>query len=66
MPAVWSSSHMRRIEMRILCLDFPRYVIIDERQRYWTGQGWSHSRRHALLYADSERLRTDIEKLQSR
>ena len=65
--ALRSSSCMAlRIETRILCLDFPRFVIIDERHRYWTGRGWSRQMRDALLYADADLLQRDVERLRSK
>jgi hypothetical protein len=51
-----------KIEMRIINVTFPRFVIVD-RRRYWTGTGWSRSLRAALLYAHADLLRDDIEKL---
>ncbi len=57
-----------KIEMRIINVVFPRFVIVDGRGRYWTGderpgKGWSRRLRRALLYAHAELLRQDIEKL---
>ena len=51
-----------KIEMRIINVTFPRFVIVD-RRRYWTGNGWSRKLRDALLYAHADFLRDDIEKL---
>jgi len=51
-----------KIEMRIVNVTFPRFVIVD-RRRYWTGNGWSLRRRDALLYAHADLLRQDIEML---
>jgi len=51
-----------KIEMRIINVTFPRFVIVD-RRRYWTGRGWSRELRDALLYAHADLLRDDIEKL---
>jgi hypothetical protein len=51
-----------KIEMRIVNVTFPRFVIVDRRQ-YWTGRGWSRCLRDALLYAHADLLREDIEKL---
>ena len=50
-----------KIEMRIINVNFPRFVIVDGRGRYWTGKGWS--RKRFLLYAHADLLREDIEKL---
>jgi hypothetical protein len=49
--------------MRIVNLDFPRFVIVNGRGRYWTGKGWSVKLREALLYAHADPLRDDIERL---
>jgi hypothetical protein len=54
-----------KIEMRIINVDFPRFVIVN-RRRYWTGEGWSRSLGRALLYADADFLRDDIERLKIR
>ncbi len=43
-----------------------RYVIQDERGRYWTGRGWSRRPRRALLYAHADFLREDIEELKAK
>jgi hypothetical protein len=51
-----------KIEMRIVNVQFPRFVIVD-RHRYWTGRGWSLKRRDALVYAHADLLRDDIEML---
>ena len=54
-----------KIEMRIINVNFPRFVIVN-RSRYWTGDGWSRSLHRALLYADANVLRDDIERLKIR
>ena len=51
-----------KIEMRIINVTFPRFVIVNHR-RYWTGRGWSRRLRRALLYAHADFLRNDIEML---
>ena len=51
-----------KIEKRIINLDFPRFVIARGR-RYWTGRGWSRRLHRALLYADADVLRDNIERL---
>ena len=51
-----------KIEMRIINVTFPRFVIVDRRW-YWTGDGWSRRLRRALLYAHADLLREDIAKL---
>ena len=51
-----------KIEMRIVNVTFPRFVIVD-RRRYWTGRRWTRTSRDALLYAHADLLRDDIEKL---
>ena len=52
-----------KIEMRIINVRFPRFVIVDGRGRYYTGKGWSRKLRRSLLYASADLLRNDIEKL---
>ncbi len=51
-----------KIEMRIVNVRFPRFVIVD-RRRYWTGHGWSRKLCDALVYAHADLLRDDIEML---
>lgn len=51
------------IQMRIICTTFPRFVIVSRNGFYWTGEGWSRHLRKALLYADANVLRSDIERL---
>ena len=51
-----------KIEMRIINVTFPRFVIVD-RHRYWTGRGWSLKLHDALLYAHADLLREDTEML---
>ncbi|MGA2257121.1 MAG: hypothetical protein ABSG53_20910 [Thermoguttaceae bacterium] len=51
-----------KIEMRIVNVRFPRFVIVD-RRRYWTGRGWSQKLCDALVYAHADLLRDDIEML---
>jgi hypothetical protein len=55
-----------KIEMRIINLTFPRFVIVDGRGRYWTGKGWSRKLHRALLYANADLLRDDIELLKKK
>ena len=50
-----------KIEMRIINVTFPRFVIVNGRGLYWTGRGWSQRLCEALLYAHADRLRDDIE-----
>lgn len=52
-----------KIEMRIINVTFPRFVIVDGRGRHWTGKAWSRQLRRALLYAHADLLRADIEML---
>ena len=49
--------------MRIICTTFPRFTIISRNGFYWTGEGWSRRLRNALVYADADVLRDDIERL---
>jgi hypothetical protein len=53
----------KRIEMRIINVKFPRFVIINPEKQFWTGEGWSSRLRKALLYAHADFLREDIERL---
>ena len=52
-----------KIEMRIINVTFPRFVIVDGRGWYWNGKGWSHKLCHALVYAHADPLRDNIEML---
>lgn len=52
-----------RIERRVINLDPPRFVIVNGREEYWTGKGWSPRLRDGLLYAHADLLRDDIERL---
>jgi len=52
-----------KIEMRIINVTYPRFVIVDGRGRYFTGKGWHRNLRRALLFAHAELLREEIEKL---
>jgi hypothetical protein len=57
-------SHMPpKIQMKIICTTYPRFVIVSRNGFYWTGEGWSRYLRNALLYADADVLRDDIERL---
>jgi hypothetical protein len=40
-----------------------RYVIQDERERYWTGKGFSNNQRQALTYADSLAVTQDMRRI---
>ena len=40
-----------------------RYVIQDERERYWTGRGFSKDQRKALTYADSLVVSQDMRRI---
>ncbi|MHB8974054.1 MAG: hypothetical protein ACYC4N_26765 [Pirellulaceae bacterium] len=51
------------ILMRIINTRFPRFVIVNRNGFHWTGEGWSRWLRNALLYADVDSLRDDIERL---
>ena len=51
-----------KIEIRIVNVTFPRFIIVD-RCQFWTGRGWSLRLSDALLYADADVLRDDLEKL---
>ena len=42
-----------RITIRTAAFDkHKRYVLMDQRERYWTGDGWTHELRKALRHAD--------------
>jgi len=46
--------------------DWFRYVIQDERGRYWTGQGFTKDRRKALAYADETVIARDMRRILKR
>lgn len=52
-----------KIQMKIINVTFPRFVIVDRRGLYWTGEGWNQNLGRALLYAHAELLSNDIERL---
>jgi hypothetical protein len=52
-----------KIQMRIINTRYPRFTIVSRNGFYWTGEGWSRWLRNALLYADADLLRDDIERL---
>lgn len=52
-----------QIQMRIICTTYPRFVIVSRYGFHWTGEGWSRHLRNALVYADADVLRDDIERL---
>jgi hypothetical protein len=52
-----------QIQIRIINTRFPRFVIVSRYGFHWTGEGWSRHLRKALLYADANVLRSDIERL---
>jgi hypothetical protein len=43
-----------------------RWVIQDERERYWTGRGFSKDQRKALTYADSLAVSQDMRRILTR
>lgn len=43
-----------------------RYVIQDERDRYWTGRRFSRDQRKALTYADSVAVTQDMRRILKR
>jgi hypothetical protein len=43
-----------------------RWVIQDERERYWTGRGFSKDQRKALTYADSLVVSQDMRRILKR
>ncbi len=43
-----------------------RYVIQDERERYWTGKGFSEDQRKALTYADPLIVTQDMRRILKR
>ena len=47
-------------------LQWLRYVIQDERERYWTGRGFSKDQRKALTYADSVAVTQDMRRILKR
>lgn len=49
-----------KINVRVVNVDFPRYQIVDNRHRYWTGTGWSKEVSKALLYAHAGIMWPDV------
>ena len=43
--------------------DFVRYMIRDERGRYWTGRGFTKDQRKALAYADETSSLRDMRRI---
>ncbi len=43
-----------------------RYIIQDERERYWTGRGFSNDQRKAVTYADSLVVTQDMRRILKR
>jgi len=42
---------------------FPRYFIIDQFMRVWTGVGWSENEQDGLLYGDSNAACVEVQRL---
>lgn len=42
---------------------FPRYVIGDQFNRVWSGDGWSENERDGLLYGDSPEACLEVQRL---
>lgn len=40
-----------------------RYVLMDQRERYWTGDGWTHDLRKALRHADILGAHTEYQRV---
>jgi hypothetical protein len=53
----------KQIEMRIINVKFPRFIIIHPDGRFWTGKDWSERQKDALVFAHAELLRNEIDRL---
>ena len=49
--------------VRIHGIEWLRYVIQDERGRYWTGKGFTKDQRKALAYADENVIARDMRRI---
>lgn len=52
-----------KIGVQIVGTRWLRFIIANERQQVWTGEGWSDCRSDALLYSHVEVVRTDVKNL---
>ena len=53
----------KQIEMRIVNVNFPRFIIVHPNGRYWTGKAWNEKRVDALVFAHADELRNTINRL---
>ena len=52
-----------QIGVQIVGTRWLRFIIANERQQVWTGEGWSDRRSDALLYAHVDVVRADVKNL---
>jgi hypothetical protein len=52
-----------KIGVRIVGEQFPRFVIVNNRRRFWNGKKWTTELRKALLYAHPSLVQKDAEDL---
>lgn len=54
------------IGVRIVGEQFPRYVIVSNRRRFWTGRGWTKDVRKAGLWAHADLVQREAEELRQK
>ena len=52
-----------KIGVQIVGTRWLRFIVANERQQVWTGNGWSDRRSDALLYAQIKVVRHDVANL---
>ena len=52
-----------KITVQICGKHWPRFIIVNDRQQYWTGQEWAPYRCLAMLYAHVDVVRKDLYRL---
>jgi hypothetical protein len=52
-----------QIGVQIVGTRWLRFIIANQRQQVWTGNGWSDRRSDALLYAHVDVVRADVKNL---
>jgi hypothetical protein len=55
-----------KIGVRIVGERFPRFVIVNNRRRFWTGTDWAKGFRNALLYAHPWLVQQEVEELRQK
>ena len=55
-----------KIGVRIVGEKFPRLVIVNNRRRFWSGEGWTREFRKALLYAHPWLAQQDVVELRQK